>query len=117
MLWFIVRWALPLLLSAGVGWFGINKYTGTFAKARKAAQLEEELAIVQDQHTAEVAHLEKSFEDAITEVKQNADKTDARREHWRQAYYSEKQQHENKKSEFEEATKIWARQHYPSELD
>jgi len=103
---FLLRWVLPLLLSAVFGYVGINYLTKLFTAADRADRVELELRKTEVAREQERQQLAETLET----VKKNAEETDKRREHWRQSYY-------NVKREYEQYTKEWGPNTYPAELD
>lgn len=117
----VVRWALPLLVSAVVGWAGINKVTGMFSKAARAKVLQQEIDDLKIKHANQIGalnnHFGKKIKEALSIGEEKAAESDERREHWRQSYYKERDEHDNSKRQFEEETRLWASRNYPAELD
>lgn len=102
----LLRWGLPLILTFVMGYFSISWVTNTLSRADRTEVAENQLLVLEETRKTEKERLEET----LRIVKQNAAETDARREHWRQAFY-------NKKNEYEEYTKKWGPNTYPAELN
>jgi len=110
----LLRWVLPIALSAVLGWFSINKVTGTFSKAAKADELQLEIDALKITHASQIEQLTTGFNKTVEQVQAKSEARDIRREEWRQAYYNEVGKNGTKRND---ETKEWGTVTYPDELD
>lgn len=102
----LIRWILPIAVSFIFGYFSITKVVDVVQRAQRTDTAEQKLVTQAAQHELE----RKKLKENLAVVTENSNKRELRREHWRKSYYKTKR-------EYNEYTKKWGSNPYPSDLD